>query len=98
MIFDLRSTGMNLTLHAQTRLEQRGISPVIIDWLEQYGAIEPQNGSELIYFNQLSLKRLAKYTGGISNKIDKLKSIYLVRGNNGKIITTGYRDESIKRK
>ncbi len=89
---------MSLTLHAQTRLEQRGISPVIIDWLERYGAIEPQNGSELIYFNQLSLKRLASYTGGISNKIDKLKNIYLVRGNNGKIITTGYRDESIKRK
>ena len=88
----------SLTLNAQTRLDQRGISPVIVDWLEQYGVIEPQNGSELIYFNQLSLKRLAKYTGGISNKIDKLKSIYLVRGSNGKIITAGYRDESIKRK
>jgi hypothetical protein len=91
-------TSMNLTLHAQTRLEQRGVSPVIIDWLEQYGAIEPQEGAELIYFNHRSLKRLASYTGGISNKIDKLKSIYQLRGNNGNIITTGYRDESIKRK
>ncbi len=51
---------MNLTLHAQTRLEQRGISPVIVDWLEQYGVIEPQNGSELIYFNQLSLNKVGE--------------------------------------
>ena len=87
-----------LSVHSQYRMSTRGIPLVFIDWLEQYGAIEPQNGAELIYFNQLSLKKLANYTGGISNKIDKLKSIYLVRGNNGKIITTGYRDESIKRK
>jgi hypothetical protein len=71
---------------------------VIIDDLSKYSAIYPQNSSELIYFNQLSLKKLANYTGGISNKIDKLKSIYLVRGNNGQIITTDYRDESIKHK
>jgi hypothetical protein len=89
---------MNLTKHAQTRLEQRGISPIIIDWLEQYGAIEPQEGAELIYFNHRSLKRLASYTGGFSNKIDKLKKVYLVRGSNGRIITTGYRNESIQRK
>ncbi len=87
-----------LSVHSQHRMSARGIPLVFIDWLEQYGAIEPQNGAELIYFNQHSLKKLASYTGGISNKIDKLKSIYLVRGNNGKIITTGYRDESIKRK
>jgi hypothetical protein len=89
---------MYASIHVENRMQQRGIPTVFIDWLEQYGAIEPQNGSELIYFNQLSLKRLASYTGGISNKIDKLKNIYLVRGNNGKIITTGYREESIKRK
>jgi hypothetical protein len=68
---------MSLTIHAQTRVQQRGISPVIIDWLEQYGTIEPQDGAELIYFNHRSLKRLASYTGGISDKIDKLKNIYL---------------------
>lgn len=89
---------MYASIHVENRMQQRGIPTVFIDWLEQYGTIEPQNGAELIYFNHRSLKRLASYTGGISNKIDKLKSIYLVRGNNGKIITTGYRDESIKRK
>lgn len=89
---------MYASIHVENRMQQRGIPTVFIDWLEQYGAIEPQDGAELIYFNHRSLKMLASYTGGISNKIDKLKSIYLVRGNNGKIITAGYRDESIKRK
>jgi hypothetical protein len=89
---------MNLTTHAQTRMQQRAISPVFIDWLEQFGSVEPQEGAELIYFSQRSLKKLACYTGGFSNKIDKLKNVYLIRGGNGRIITAGYRDESIKRK
>ncbi len=89
---------MILTTHAQTRLQQRTICPVIIDWLEQYGTVEPQDGAELLYFSRRNRKRLASYTGGISNKIDKLKNVYLVRGNNGEIITVGYRNESIKRK
>lgn len=89
---------MNLTTHAQTRMRQRAISPVFIDWLEQFGSVEPQEGAELIYFSQRSLRKLASYTGGFSNKIDKLKNVYLVRGNNGKIVTAGYRNESIKRK
>ena len=87
-----------LSTHAQYRIKARGISPVLIDWLEEYGAIEPQNGAELIYFNHRSLKKLAGYTGGCSNKFDKLKDVYLLRGSNGKIVTAGYRDESIKRK
>lgn len=87
-----------LSKHAQHRMQHRGIPPVFIDWLEQYGAIEPQNGAELIYFNHRSLKKLASYTGGFSNKFDKLKNAYLVRGGNGRIITAGYRNESIKRK
>jgi len=89
---------MNLTAHAQTRMQQRAISPVFIDWLEQFGSIEPQDGAELIYFSQRNLKNLARYTGGLSNKIEKLKNVYLIRGGNGRIITMGYRNESIKRK
>jgi hypothetical protein len=87
-----------ISAHAKYRIKDRGIPPVFIDWLEQYGTIEPQNGAELIYFNHRSLKKLASYTGGLSNKYDKLKTVYLVRGNNGRIVTAGYRNESIKRK
>ena len=89
---------MNVSIHANTRMQQRGIAPIIIDWLESFGTIENQDGAEFIYFSSRNLKKLASYTGGISSKIDKLKKVYLVRGNNGKIITTGYRNESIKRK
>lgn len=89
---------MNLTAHAQTRMQQRAISPVFIDWLEQFGSIEPQDGAELIYFSQQNLKKLARYTGGLSNKIEKLKNVYLIRGGNGRIIIIGYRSEAIKRK
>lgn len=87
---------MNLTTHVQNRMQQRAISPVVIDWLEQFGSIEQQEGAELVYFSQRSLRRLANYTGGLSNRLDKLKHVYLVRGGNGRIITAGYRNESIK--
>ena len=89
---------MNLTIHAQTRIQQRAISPMYIDWLEQFGSIEPQDGAELIYFSHRSLKKLARYTGGVSQKVDKLKKLYLIRGKNGQVVTVGYRTESIKRR
>lgn len=89
---------MNLTRHAQIRINQRGIPPLYVDWLEEFGVAEPQNSSELIHFDQRSLKKLASYTGGISSKMDKLKKAYLVRSNSGSIITTGYLNKSIKRK
>lgn len=89
---------MNLTTHAQARMQQRAISPMYIDWLEQFGSVEPQDGAELLYFSHRSLKKLARYTGGMSHKLDKLKKLYLVRGGDGQVVTVGYRTESIKRR
>jgi len=89
---------MLLTIHAEQRMKERGIAPILVDWLEQYGVTEPQNGSELLYFNHRALKKLASYTGGLSNKFDKLKKVYLVRGNEGAVITIGYREQRVKRK
>jgi len=47
---------MSMTIHAQARMQQRAITLMHIDWLERFGSIEPQNGSELIYFSHRSLK------------------------------------------
>jgi hypothetical protein len=87
-----------LTNHAQQRMKDRCISPVVIDWLEQYGEVEPQNGAEFYYFSHRSLKKLSSYTGGLSDKHDRLKKAYLVKGGNGVIVTAGYRNETVKRK
>lgn len=87
-----------ISRHAQKRMQQRFISPIYIDWLEQFGSIEPQNGAELLYFSHRSLKKLARYTDGLSCKVDKLKNLYLIKGRDGKIVTIGFRNESIWRK
>ena len=41
-----------LTDHAQSRMQQRAIPPLILDWLQSYGAIEHDHrGAEVHYFN-----------------------------------------------
>jgi hypothetical protein len=87
-----------MTKHAADRQRQRAIPPLVIDWLEQFGAVEHQACAELLYFDRRALKRLSSYTGGLSDQFEVLRNAYLVRGTNGHIMTVGYRTRRINRK
>lgn len=87
-----------LTKHAADRQRQRAIPPIVIDWLEQFGAVEHQACAELLYFDRRGLKRLSRYTGGLSDQFEALRNVYMVRGAKGRIITVGYRTRRINRK
>ncbi len=87
-----------LTKHAEIRVRQRAIPPVVVDWLELFGTVEHQADAELVYFDRHSLRKLASYTGGFSGRLENINNAYLIRGNNGRILTAGYRDKHITRK
>ncbi|ADE13967.1 conserved hypothetical protein [Nitrosococcus halophilus Nc 4] len=89
---------MALTKHAQNRMQQRGIPPLAVELLMAYGRIEYQNGSQLLYFDNRSFKRVCKKLDAARKNIEQLAKAYLVIGENGQVITTSHRTKQIKRK
>lgn len=87
------------TIHAEKRTQQRCIPPLIIDWLYQFGAEQyDSRGVITRYFNKASKKQAMQKAGKpIVKALSRYMDSYLVEGNNGKIITVGYRYKRIKR-
>lgn len=82
----------NLTEHAMEQARRRGISPIHVQLLYQYGAEKFDNhGCIIRYFNKNNFKRL------LGNDYEKYKdimqdhlNIYLVESLTGLIITVGH--------
>ena len=89
---------MNLTKHAEQRMGQRSISPLIVDWLLDYGATKhDKHGAEVMYFDKISRKNLTRAVGKpVVGQLAKQLSAYIVVGDNC-VITAGYRTKRIRR-
>lgn len=82
------------TNHAAIRLQQRGIPPVISDWLLAYGE-EEFNGHGVIvrYFSTNAIRQMIGEIGKEPvQRMSEYLRCYLVQANeNGSIITVGKR-------
>ena len=81
-----------LTKHAAIRMKQRGIPPVIVDWLQQFGAEEfDHHGAIRYFFDKRSLKHLQSYLGTqTAGVVEQYRRCYVVVGMDGSVVTTGY--------
>ena len=88
-----------LTDHAQSRMQQRAIPPLILDWLQSYGAIEHDHrGAEVHYFGHDAKRRIAKDVGQkVVDLLGAFLDAYMVTSNQGDVITCGYRYKKINR-
>ena len=88
-----------LIAHAQVRAQQRGVPPLILEWLVEYGATQPdQHGAELRYFDHAARRRLSRAVGHkVVDLLGQLLDMYAVMSNDGVVITTGYRFKRINR-
>lgn len=88
---------MNLSRHAQVRMQQRGIPVPIVEWLLAYGAVNYQKGTELYYFNKQSRKLLERDFGKHElARYEKALDAYVI-SSSGKIITVGHRFQRVVR-
>lgn len=89
---------MEMSRHAAVRAQQRNVSPLIIDWLLEYGSRSfDKHGAELRFFDKRSRKALsARYGGHLIGNLSKQLDAYLVVSN-GAVLTTGFRTKRIKR-
>ncbi|MBF0185960.1 MAG: hypothetical protein HQM06_16445 [Magnetococcales bacterium] len=90
--------------HAQVRLQQRGIPPLISDWLDCYGREEHDgHGAIILFFDKKSIRYLEQNIG--SRTVDKVlansswRYVYkVVSTGDGCTITIGHRDSRIWRR
>ena len=90
---------LNLTNHAQARLQQRGISSHILDCLLQYGRkVHDHRGGEIIYFDHQTRERLRSQAGSKQYKtIESKLDAYAVISCDGAVVTVGHRTKRINR-
>jgi hypothetical protein len=82
--------------HARIRAQQRGIPPLVVDLLLDFGATKHDHrGAEIHYFDRKSKKRLAANCGGqVVGHLGHLLDAYLVVSD-AMIVTVGHRQKRI---
>ena len=89
---------MKMTKHAQMRLQQRAIPPLIIDWLCQYGCrLNGMNGTTICFFDRESRRFLTAEVGQlVVRRLSDMMDAYLVLSGDS-IVTIGHRYKPLGR-
>lgn len=80
---------MNMTKHAKKRQQQRGIPPIVVDLLLDYGTEVRAPGQQTTkcYFDKPARRRLRLYAGRLAPLFEEYLDYYVVIGADGSVIT-----------
>lgn len=85
------------TKHAACRLQQRGISQMVVDLLLQFGRSEPSgSGTSKFFFDKHSRRKVKAYAGSLAGMLEDHLDVYAVVGADTQVITVGHRLERIR--
>lgn len=90
-----------MSRHASIRAQQRGIPPLIDQWLDLYGHEEYDGrGGIVVYFDKQSRRAMERDMGREPiRKCEEWLDVYkVVESDKGKIITLGHRFKRMNRK
>ena len=88
----LRPSAARLSQHASQRLQDRSIPPSIVDALIDFGDREAAGGgAETCFFTKRSWRRYSSYVGPQARHFERYRSVYLVVGSDGQVITACWR-------
>ena len=85
--------------HARIRGQQRGIPPLICDWLHDYGEYQHDgHGGVIRYFSKTSIRRLERNFGTAPvRRFHEFMRSYLIEAtDSGTVVTMGKRYKPIK--
>jgi hypothetical protein len=91
---------MNMTQHAAVRSQQRGIPPLIDQWLDQYGEeVYDGHGGIRLYFSRASIRTMEREFGRepLARLSEYLNSYKIASSHDGQTITVGHRIKRIRR-
>lgn len=88
---------MELSRHAQIRCQQRGIPPLIRQWLQDYRSEVQTRGATKRFFDREAKRRLSAAVGAqVVDRLGSLLNIYLVESPDT-VVTAAIRTRRIKR-
>ena len=89
---------MTNTTHGAVRMQQRGIPPLIIQWLEAFGEeLHDHHGAIILHFSKRARRRLEQNVGSTPvRRLNEWMNAYAVIGTDGALITTGMRWKRLK--
>lgn len=87
------------TNHAEKKLQQRAIPPMIVDLLMQFGSASRCGGAERLMFDKRARKRLRRHLGGDRGLklVDRWLNVYAVIGDNGQVVTAAHKHSHFHR-
>jgi len=90
---------MNLTRHAQQRMQQRGISRQAVNYVLAYGRVShDHHGGCVLWLDKRSRARLGQEEGQqVLRELDKHLNAYVVTDTGGMVMTVGHRYRRIMR-
>ncbi|CAG9172439.1 hypothetical protein LMG23992_02233 [Cupriavidus laharis] len=87
---------LDLTAHSAIRSQQRGVPPLVIDLLDQFGARRPNaRGTEILFFDRRARTRVLAYAGGLIGRLSEYLDAYAIVAD-GTLITVGCRYKRIR--
>jgi hypothetical protein len=80
-------------------MQQRHVSPLIVDLLHHYGQTRRQDGASVLFFDRKGGQRAKDELREVLARFDKLRDAFLVEANDsGQVVTIGYRYQRVKGK
>ena len=81
--------GCTVSTHAQERLQQRAIPPLVIELLEEFGSPIRSHGAERLIFDKAARRRLTRHLGGPRSlrMVEPWLDVYAVVADDGRLVT-----------
>ena len=88
------------TTHCRVRHQQRAVPTLVTSLLLQFGSCIRRHGADVMFFDKRSRKRLSEALGGKRNVgvLERWLATYAVVGDDGTVVTVGWRTERLRRR
>lgn len=89
-----------MTPHARTRAQQRGLPPLVVHWLDDFGReVHAPGGATIRHFDKRARRHLERHVGREPvRRMHEYLDAYAVYASDGTLITVGTRYQRIRRK
>lgn len=92
-------SALTLTSHAERRMQQRAVPPMLLDLAIEYGGVIYSHGDRIYHFHSdraWNDALCAMKSEGLPLKKDNWRNICVVVANDGKVVTVFWRFKRIK--
>lgn len=89
------------TYHGRLRMRQRCVPPVVLQWLDEFGAEQYDGfGGIVMYFDHASVDRMARKFGRqfVKHNAKWLRSYKVESAHDGSMLTCGWRSRRVPRR